>query len=162
MFHSYLSVVMEIVEIHRRFWTGAHKQEIVVLQLGLRQVRLAGASMELWQCSQDVLQHVQKQTEKRALTIVELNTVFDTSLQRLGTIGPNFRRLRSQQATSHHEQNLILVVDVRVRQLFGQQLIKNDAEGINVRLERVRILLVHPDHLRCHPQNRPCWLVLPS
>lgn len=96
MFHSYLSIVMEIVEVHRRFWTRAHKEKVVVLQLRLGEVRFAGASMELWQCSEDVFQHVQEQAEKRALAEVEFNAVFDTSLQSLRTIASDFRWLRSQ------------------------------------------------------------------
>lgn len=51
---------------------------------------------------------------------------------------------------------------MRVWQLLCQQLIENDTEGVNIRLERVRVWLVHSDHLWSHPENRPCWLVLPG
>lgn len=42
---------------------------------------------------------------------------------------------------------LIPVCDVWIRKLSGHQLIQNDAIGINVGLETVRIVVLHSDHL---------------
>ena len=51
---------------------------------------------------------------------------------------------------------LVLVVDVCVGQLEGEQLVQHDPEGVDVTLERVRVLLLHSDYLRRHPQDAPC------
>lgn len=115
---SYLAVdvVMEIVEIHRSLWWRAHEKEVVVLQLRLSEIWLAGASMNLWQSPQDILEHVQHETEERPLTVVELDAIFATTLQCLRTVGANPREVGLQKSPTHHKQNLILVVDVWIRQ----------------------------------------------
>ena len=43
--------------------------------------------------------------------------------------------------------DLVLVVDVRIGQLSRHQLKQHDAKGVDVRLERVWVVLLHADHL---------------
>lgn len=126
---------MKVMKINWRLWARAHEQEVVVLQLRLSQIWLARASVELWQRPQYVLEHVQQQAEERSLIVAKLDAVLDAPLQSLRAVGASFRRVGTQKAAPHHKQDLILVVDVCIWQLFGQQLIENDAEGVHVRLE---------------------------
>lgn len=149
----HLSDVVKVVEnvVDRRLGTGTHEKEIVVLQLRLCQVGLAGASVNLWQRPQNILQHVEQQAEQRPLAVVELDAVFDAAFEGLWTVGAHTREIRPEEAASNHEEDLILVVDVTVGKLFGEQLVENDAEGVHVGLERVGVLLVHSDDFRGHP-----------
>lgn len=64
-----------------------------------------------------------------------------------------------QQAVAYHEQDLVLVVDVAVGQLAGDQLEHHDAKGVHVRLERVGIGILHSYYFRRHPKNRSRWLI---
>lgn len=127
---------MKVIKVvHWCLRTRAHEKEVVVLQLALRQVGLASASMNLWQRSQNILKHVKQQTEQRPLDVVELDAVFDTTLEGLRTVGADAREIRAKQATANHEKNLILVVDVAVRKLFCEELVENDAERVHIGLE---------------------------
>jgi hypothetical protein len=135
--------------------------------------------VNLWQRPEDVFEHVEEEAEERPLTKVELDAVFDASFEGLRAVGADAREIRPKEAASHHEEDLILVVDVTVGELFGEQLVKDDAEGVDVGLERVGVLFVHSDDFWCHPvgeqplntkttsipmnspQNRPRRLILP-
>ena len=44
--------------------------------------------------------------------------------------------------------HLVLVIDVPVRQLTGDEFVETDAEGVGVGLERVGVLFFHANHLR--------------
>ena len=66
------------------------------------------------------------------------------------------KQLVQHDPSPNRRPHLVLVIDVCVGQLEGEQLVQHDPEGVDVTLERVRVLLLHSDYLRCHPQDAPC------
>lgn len=94
------------------------------------------------------------------LVAVVLYAVLHHALKHFWRLGWNFADVRLQVAAAHHKQNLILAVDVRVGQLAREHLVEDDAESVDVRLEAVRILVLHADHLGRHPQYGAGWLVV--
>lgn len=149
---------LEIIKVHRRLRTG-QVQKVIVLELRLRQIRFAGATMDFRQGSEHIFQHIEERPEQGTILWRILDAVLGQTLQGLRRIRTHLAHVGPEETPPDHEQYLILVADMAVGQRLRQQFVHHDPKGVHIGLKGVRVQFLHPYHLRGHPQNAASRLV---
>lgn len=91
--------------------------------------------------------------EERPLILGLLDAVSHQPFHGFGAVLVELTEVWGQIASSHHEDYLISSCYLGVWELSRHELKENNSIGIDVRLETVWVVILHPDNLRSHPEN---------